>query len=103
LRARETREPLLFLQAPRKTDDRELLPPDNLLKLIAYDAVAVGLARTIPAGQIYFRARYQQPGETLRHPSEFGPPTHKGAPRACANKDRIALQFGFTLGRKIAR
>jgi hypothetical protein len=64
-----------FIQAPRKTDDRELLPPNKLLKLIADDAVAVGLARTLPVGQIYFRARYQQPGEMLRHPSELGPPT----------------------------
>ena len=44
-------------------------------ELIAEDAVAVGLARTMSAGQIYFRARYQRPGETLRHPSELGPPT----------------------------
>lgn len=64
-----------FSQAPRKADDRELRPPDNLLELIAHDAVAVGLVRTMPAGQIYFRARYQQPGDTLRHPSELGPPT----------------------------
>jgi hypothetical protein len=75
LHARETREPLLFSQALRKVDDRELLPPDNLLELIADFAVAVGLVRTIPAGQTYFRARYQQPGETLRLPSEMGPPT----------------------------
>jgi hypothetical protein len=64
-----------FTQTPRKTDDRELLPPNNLLELIAEYAVAVGLVRTMPAGQIYFRARYQQPGETLRHPRELGPPT----------------------------
>lgn len=64
-----------FSQAPRKADDRELLPPGNLLELIANYAVAVGLVRTMPAGQIYFRARYQQPGVTLRHPSELGPPT----------------------------
>lgn len=64
-----------FSQTPRKTDDRELLPPNNLLKLLAEYAVAVGLIRTMPAGQIYFRARYQQRGETLRHPRELGPPT----------------------------
>ena len=64
-----------FAETPRKTDDRELLPPNNLLELIAEYAVAVGLVRTMPAGQIYFRARCQQPGETLRHPRELGPPT----------------------------
>jgi hypothetical protein len=64
-----------FTQTTRKTDDRELLPPNNLLELIAEYAVAVGLVRTMPAGGIYFRARYQQPGETLRNPRELGPPT----------------------------
>jgi hypothetical protein len=78
-----------FSQTPRKADDREdydwdredyeanwkLLPPDKLLELIADYAVAAGLVRTMPAGQTYFRARYQQPGETLHNPSELGPPT----------------------------
>jgi len=65
-----------FSQALRiKADDWELLPPDKLLELIAEYAVAVGLVRTMPAGQTYFRARYQQPGETFLHPSELGPPT----------------------------
>ena len=57
-----------FSRAPRRSDDRELLPPDNLLELIADYAVAVGLVRTMPAGQIYFRARFQKPGEMLRQP-----------------------------------
>jgi hypothetical protein len=36
---------------------------------------SVGSVRTMPAGQIYFRARYQKSGEMLRHPRELGPPT----------------------------
>jgi hypothetical protein len=64
-----------FAQAPRKTDDRELLPPHNLLSLIAEYAVAVGAVQTMPAGQIYFRTRYQQPGERLSQPRDLGPPT----------------------------
>src|SRR5262249_54461649 len=64
-----------FTQTPRKTDDRELLPPSDLLELIVRYAWAVGLVRTMPAGQIVYRARYQKPCETLGHPHELGPPT----------------------------
>jgi hypothetical protein len=63
---RETREPLLFFPKPlRKADDRKLLPPDNILELIADYAVAVGLARAVTAAPIYFRARYQRPSKTF--------------------------------------
>jgi hypothetical protein len=52
---RETREPLLFFPKPlRKADDRKLLPPDNILELIADYAVAVGLARAVTAAPIIF-------------------------------------------------
>lgn len=66
-----------FSQTPRNPNDRELLPPSDLLELIADYATAVGLVRTMLAGQNYFRARHQQPGETLHHASELGPPTHE--------------------------
>jgi RES domain/HEPN/RES N-terminal domain 1 len=64
-----------FTRTARKTDDWELLPASNLLELIAEYAVAVGLVRTMPAGQTFYRARYQRPGERLRHPRDLGPPT----------------------------
>jgi hypothetical protein len=64
-----------FSQTPRDPDERELLAPSELLKVIARYAIATELVRTLPAGQVYFRARHQKPGQTLRHPRELGPPT----------------------------
>src|SRR5690349_8712047 len=68
-----------FAQTPRNPDDRELLPPSDLLKLIARYAVAAELVRTVPAGQVFYRARLQPPGVTLLRPSELGPPPPEAA------------------------
>jgi HEPN/RES N-terminal domain 1/RES domain len=63
-----------FTQVRRNLDDRELLPPGDLLKLIARYAVAAELVRKMPAGQIFYRVRIQESGVTLSRPSELGPP-----------------------------
>jgi hypothetical protein len=68
----ETR--FFFSQAPRNPDDRELLPPSDLLELIANYAIVAGLVGTTATGQTFYRVRLQQPGETLQHPAELGPP-----------------------------
>jgi hypothetical protein len=57
---------------PRRNS--ELLPPSDLLELIAKYAIATGLVRTMSAGQTFYRVRLQQPGKTLQQPGELGPP-----------------------------
>jgi hypothetical protein len=68
-----------FTESPSDPDDREILPPRDLLRLIAHYAVSAGLVRTLPAGQILCCARLQPPGTAFRSPSELGPPPPEAA------------------------
>ena len=56
-----------FTKRPRNPDP-EILAPGDLLEVIARYAVATELVRTMPAGQIFYRARRQRSGERFSRP-----------------------------------
>lgn len=64
-----------FLQQQRGRLDDEYLSPAELLEFISQTVNEHALVQSLPVGSLVHRARHQKPGETLRSPYEFGPPT----------------------------
>ena len=82
-----------FMLNVRDSDDHELLSPSELLRTIVQFARDSGLVRTLPAGQTYFRARWQEPGVVLTQPHELGPPPLKKAAQSRMSPAGIVMMY----------
>ena len=71
-----------FFLSEHSSPHSELLDPAALLETISDFAQTIECIKTISAGSSLYRARYQDPGETLETAQELGPPPFKKAIQA---------------------